>query len=1089
MSKQDAKIAAAYPAPIPAGEIERLKALYEYQLLDTPAEEDFDDIAFIASKICDVPVALISLVDAKRVWFKSRVGYDVPEAPREVSLCSHAVLNPDELMLITDASTDPQFKTHPLVTDGPKIRFYAGVPLMSGEGEAIGTLCVIDQQPRQLNPDQLRALRGLARQVTQTLELRRNLRRLSELTVEANAAKAAVEQRTTVLDIVLQAMPSAFVVADMNGQVFVNNHAAMQLCGLSAEQIPQTVDAWPAGFGFCKPDGSPLPADEMPLVQALRGGRVVSRECLIRAGIPLTERIVDVSAQPLFDAEGRQFAAAMVFTNVTERKRAEHALRESQRLFEGIYNQGLAFAAILTPDGRLVDANTVASESFGFLRHQELGRPFEQIAWWSGDFETQSRVRAMIAGAADGQRMRAELPYRAANEARGYIDLTINPIKDEQGRVIRLIPTGTDSSERRVAQAALERSEQRYRVLSEALPIMVWSCDSKGVVDYVNVVTARYFGFSPGFAPGADWHRLLHPEDVRRTSEQIRDAGIREVPLSFECRLRREDGEYRWHLMRVEPLRDDSGRLMRWYGSGSDIEALKRAQSAAEAAAEAKSTFLSTMSHEIRTPMNAIIGMTSLLLDTPLDGEQREFADIIRTSGDHLLSVINDILDFSKIESGKMIVESSPFELASCVGDALGVLRRQAETKRLGLTLTIAPELPAWFFGDAQRLRQVLINLLSNAVKFTSVGEVVATVTGERRGREGWRLVFSVRDTGIGIPAELMHRLFQPFSQVDDSTTRRFGGTGLGLAICRKLVEKMGGTIDADSQPGHGATFRFALTLQPARDPSERVPSGLEGRRLLVLAHWSEARNRWVAYAESAGVQVDVVDGIAPALARLSGRPDAVLLDADLLATEERSVGESLAVRLSELNIALLTATTPSSLPLPPELDRLTLASVPPEPSPQTFEVVLRKALVRSGGGPAGAEFDPGLGSRHPLRVLIAEDNAVNQQVARLQFQRLGYSADAVDTGAAALRAIAGTIYDVVFMDVQMPEMDGLEATRALVNQAGIAGRPRIVGMTANASRQDRDACLAAGMDDYIAKPVTVPRLIEALKRVPRRPQ
>jgi CheY-like chemotaxis protein len=532
---------------------------------------------------------------------------------------------------------------------------------------------------------------------------------------------------------------------------------------------------------------------------------------------------------------------------------------------------------------------------------------------------------------------------------------------------------------------------------------------------------------------------------------------------------------------------------VKWYGTSSDIENLKRAQRAAEAAAEAKSTFLSTMSHEIRTPMNAIIGMTSLLLDTPLDAEQREFADVISSSGEHLLTVINEILDFSKIDSGHVTVESSPFDLGVCVEEALDVARPQAVSKHLELSHFIKPGMPALFLGDSGRIRQVLINLIGNAVKFTTVGEVAVRVTGSERGQGRYALSFSVRDTGIGIPADRMHRLFQPFSQVDDSTTRRYGGTGLGLAICRKLVEKMGGTIDAVSTSGVGSTFRFNLTLEAVAQLPDAAPGeySFAARRMLIVGGSGESRSMREAHALSWGMQVTGADTAAEALSLVGDGFDVVLLDLLLPDMDGIAFADELAKQLGRATppLILLSPVSLVAEELGEQAQRF--AQVLNEPvSPLQLRAALVKVLPPPAevAAPRQRGFDPQMAQRHPLRVLLVEDNEVNQRVARMQLQRLGYAADVADDGREALQAVARQTYDIIFMDVQMPEMDGLQATRAILDFAGRQSRPRIIGMTANASDQDRARCLAAGMDDYVPKPVTVSRLVEALQRCTRRP-
>ena len=789
------------------------------------------------------------------------------------------------------------------------------------------------------------------------------------------------------------------------------------------------------------------------------------------------------------------------------RDQAMHAQIQLSDAIESI-SEGFS---LYDSDDRLVICNSRYRDIMypGLEAVLEVGTPFEVIARRSFELGLVGGVDCSIEEWLKDRLEQHRNPKGPHIQKRsGERWIQINERKTEDGSTVAIY---TDLSELMRAEQAMRESEERLRAFYNNSPFEIFLKDREGRHILVNRKFEEVSGMKEEEIIGKTTAEIFPEEYAKPAMEQDRAVLESGQAISVETERPTSNG-VRTTVIEKFPVPSADGGIAGVGGIVTDItdrkererqladlvKELQIARDEAEAANQAKSAFLATMSHEIRTPMNSVVGMTSLLLNTEQTLEQKEFTEIIRNSSDALLTIINDILDFSKIEAGKMELERQTFEVRDCIQGALDLLAGKAAEKHIELAYIIQPGTPEAIVGDISRLRQILVNLLNNALKFTEVGEVVLTVdidavTDNGTAANNQILRFSVSDTGVGISPEQKDRLFKPFSQIDASISRRHGGTGLGLAICRRLCELMGGRMWAESEEGKGSIFHFTIDVQTA-DSSEysylhEIQPNLQLKDILLIENNQTSKEILSKQITYWGLTPHATPSAHQALDWIKkGRTyDVVIVDRysqDIDAVEFGFALKKLS-KDPKPPIVLITALGEQAADMN-EFAFDAVISKPIKPS-QLFDVLVNISAGTS-ISPSMREqdsvpsFDESMGKNYPLRILLTEDNTNNQKLALLVLNRLGYRADVAGNGIEALEALDRQAYDVVLMDVQMPEMDGLEATRQIRAKWSNGRTPWIVAMTANAMQGDREMCLAAGMNDYVTKPIRIEEVTQSLK-------
>jgi len=866
------------------------------------------------------------------------------------------------------------------------------------------------------------------------------------------------------------------------------------------------------------------------------GGEAFSADYVVGAGgrgAGEPARSYEVKYSAIRDGKGGLIGATLIARDVTERDRDAAALRLSETRFRSLIEQSPLSTQVFAPDGTTLRINPALTKLSGLTMEDFAGyNIFED-----GQLVAQGVMPHILRGFGGESVTLPRVSYRPAETfphggggdgAEQWLQTFVYPVKDKDGQIREVVLIHEDITEQARAEAALRESEARFRFMADAMPQIIWTAGADGSPDYYNRRWHDYTGMTLDQSRAWGWLPVLHPDDVEGGAARWTESYSTGADYETEYRFKRaSDGAYRWHLGRAVPMRDAEGRIVKWFGTCTDIDDYKRTQATltdiqegletrvaqrtaqletqarelegarnqAEASARAKSEFLANMSHEIRTPMNGVIGMTGLLLETGMTADQRDYAETIKGSGEALLTIINDILDFSKIEAGKMTIEVADFSLREALEDVADLLAPRAQAAGIELISHVPPGMPERLRGDPGRIRQVLTNFAGNALKFTPTGEVVieARLVAETIQEATVRL--SVRDSGIGIPQDRQEAVFESFTQADGSTTRRYGGTGLGLTICRQLTHLMGGRIGVESEPGRGSTFWVELPLsKQGAAPTARVapPPRMEGLRALIVD--DNAVNRrilreqlrsWGCRTEEASGGREALDLLAGAGADLFGL---ALLDMMMPEMDGAETARLIRADARWRGIPLVLLSSAGHRGGAAELrgGGFAAALVKPVRQSQLFDALA--GVLAEGQAAPKVEQAKGAAAVEPLglRILLAEDNSTNQKLALRLLGKWGCRADAVANGLEALAALAQAPYDAVLMDVQMPEMDGLEATEAIRRREGGTGRHvpiiAIIAMTANAMQGDRERCLESGMDDYVSKPIRPQELYGKLR-------
>ena len=885
--------------------------------------------------------------------------------------------------------------------------------------------------------------------------------------------------------VLFDLLPVGVFVIAADGRQLYANAAAKEILGRDVEPGRTAEERSSMLRVFVSGTNQPYPPDQLPSMRALRGERVHVTDMEIHG--PERTVIVDVAAAPIVDANGTIAGSVAAFHDVTSAARAERAYRALvERVPVGVYS--------VTQDGNFLLANPALRTMLGYTSEEEIAQGNlerdhvnrQQRMVFKKILEERGEIRAF------------ESTWRRRDGATIHVSQNATVTRDAAGRIVSYEGIVEDISERKRGQEELRETRERYRQLVENANDIIYRCDAHGHFTYVNPTVRKILGYTEPELIGKHFLELVAPDHRDIVGAFYKLQFDTKTPNTYyEFPVLAKDRSILWMGQNVQTVATGEW-ILGFQAVARDISERKRmevelaqARDAAVESARLKSEFLANMSHEIRTPMNGVIGMADILLGTRLTAEQRECTVTIRSSAEAMLTLVDDILDLSKIEAGKLTIKTEDFDLDELIDGITDIFAERASSKGLKFRAVIYPDVHRHLHGDAMRLRQVLLNLVGNAVKFTEVGEVNLSVMQEKESGDQTELWFLINDTGIGVSDEDQQRLFTPFVQADGSMTRKYGGTGLGLAISKQLVDMMGGRIGVASSPGEGSTFWFTAGFTKEADDELSRRGALTGVRVLLFD--SNEVNRLVLcrHLSSSSVEVEEAASAETALDALrraasENRPfNAIVLEMQLTGTDGITVARSIHsdALIEKTPIVLVTSIGRRKS----DIDFFKAEGINAFVMKPVRRAQLASALATvvepSNVEPPLRRLEPAESRLHARKILVVEDNVINQKVAVGQLRVLGHDAEIANNGVGAIKAVHERPFDLILLDCQMPDMDGYEVARVIRKMGSETRRIPIVAMTAHTMDGEREKCLAAGMDDYLAKPVSTQRLNAVLVR------